>query len=67
MPKRPGEPECTWADISKIKKDIKWKPSIPFEGGVNEMISNIKDWKNAPLWDNNSIRKATNTWFKYLS
>ncbi len=67
LPKRPGEPECTWADISKIKREIKWKPSISFEDGVNEMISNIKDWKNAPLWDNSSIKKATSTWFKYLS
>lgn len=67
LPKRPGEPHCTWADISKIKREIKWKPSISFKHGVNKMLLNIKDWKNAPLWDNSSIKKATNTWFKYLS
>ena len=65
--KRPGEPTCTWADISKIKKHVKWKPLIPFEVGVKKMILNIKYWKNAPLWDNKSIKKATKTWFKYLS
>ena len=30
------------------------------------MLANINDWKNAPLWDKNSIDKATKTWFKYL-
>ena len=26
--KRPGEPDCTFADISKIKSDLNWKPEI---------------------------------------
>ena len=24
LPKRPGEPDCTWANISKAKKKLKW-------------------------------------------
>ena len=35
----------------KIKKQINWKPKISFETGVNEMLMNIKNWKNAPLWN----------------
>ena len=31
IPKRPGEPECTYADITKIKKDLAWKPKIKFK------------------------------------
>ena len=27
IPKRPGEPDCTWADIEKIVKDLGWKPN----------------------------------------
>lgn len=67
LPKRPGEPNCTWADIRKIKKDTKWKPKILFEDGIKEMLNNISNWKDAPLWDKKKIFKATKLWFKYLS
>ncbi len=67
LPKRPGEPDCTWANISKIKKQIGWKPEITFENGVKEMLNEIENWKNAPLWNKKNIKKATKTWFKYLS
>ena len=66
IPKRPGEPDITWADIRKIKREIKWKPKVSFEKGVNEMLQNINDWKNAPLWDTKSIKIATRLWFKYM-
>ena len=66
IPKRPGEPDCTWANINKIKKDLKWKPEISFEEGVSEMIKNIDHWKDAPLWNKKSIKNATKLWFKYL-
>lgn len=66
LPKRPGEPFVTWADISKIKKHTKWKPQIKFKNGVKEMLKNISDWKDAPLWNKNKISKATKLWFKYL-
>ena len=38
IPKRPGEPECTYADITKIKKDLAWKPKIKFKKGVELML-----------------------------
>ena len=67
IPKRPGEPKCTWANINKFKKEIRWKPTISFENGVNEMLDNIKNWKDAPLWDQKKIKQATKLWFKHLS
>jgi UDP-glucose 4-epimerase len=67
IPKRPGEPECTWADIAKIKKELAWKPEVSFEEGVAKIVANIDYWRNAPLWDPESIAKATRTWFEYLS
>jgi UDP-glucose 4-epimerase len=67
LPKRPGEPDCTWADISKINKDLGWAPRISFEQGVKKVLENIEYWRNAPLWDPQSIASATRTWFEMLS
>jgi UDP-glucose 4-epimerase len=66
IPKRPGEPDLTFADIGKIQKVLGWKPSVSFEDGVALMLEAIDSWKEAPVWDPEKIRKATETWFKYL-
>lgn len=66
IPKRPGEPDCTYADISKIQRDLGWAPEVSFEDGVAEILANINYWANAPLWDEGKIAEATKTWFKYL-
>ena len=66
MPKRPGEPDCTWADITKAKKILGWRPQVELEDGVNKLIDNISYWKNAPIWNKQSIRKATKKWFEHL-
>jgi UDP-glucose 4-epimerase len=67
IPKRPGEPDCTFADISKIKKMLGWKPKVNIEQGVKTMMSHINDWKDAPVWTPESINKATEDWFRYLT
>ncbi|MCC7367556.1 MAG: SDR family oxidoreductase [Chloroflexi bacterium] len=67
IPKRPGEPDCTWADISKIQRVLGWKPVVSFEDGVANMLRHIDDWKDAPVWTPDSIEKATETWFKFLT
>jgi len=67
IPKRPGEPECTWADITRITSDLGWKPKVSFEEGVARILADIDYWRNAPLWDADSIAKATRTWFQYLA
>jgi UDP-glucose 4-epimerase len=67
IPRRPGEPDCTWADITKIASELSWKPEVSFEDGVAKIVANIDYWKEAPLWDAESIAKATRTWFEYLS
>jgi UDP-glucose 4-epimerase len=67
IPKRPGEPDCTWADIARITSELDWKPQVSFEEGVAKIVADIQYWKNAPLWDPQSIAKATKTWFDYLS
>lgn len=67
IPERPGEPRCTWADISKITNDLGWKPLITLEEGVDELLQQISYWNDAPLWDPSSIEGATKAWFDYLS
>jgi len=67
IPRRPGEPDCTFADTSKIKKLINWTPRVSFVDGVKVMLDNIDLWKDAPLWDEKSIEKATKSWFEYKS
>mgnify|MGYP001498173309 CR=1 FL=1 len=66
IPKRPGEPDTTFADIKKIKKYLKWKPKVGIEEGVKEIINNIDYWKDAPVWTPETIKKATKEWFEKL-
>jgi len=66
IPKRPGEPDCTWADISAIRRELDWLPHISFEDGVNTMLQNIDYWSEAPVWDPASIADATRNWFAFL-
>lgn len=66
IPKRPGEPDSTFADIAKIKKDLKWSPKISIETGIGELLKNIDYWREAPVWTPDKIEKATSDWFKYL-
>tara|TARA_R110002110_G_scaffold376568_2_gene586590 strand:- start:96967 stop:97965 length:999 start_codon:yes stop_codon:yes gene_type:complete len=66
IPKRPGEPDVTWADISKISEELGWRPEVSFEEGVDRILANIDYWKNAPLWDPDSIASATKGWFEFM-
>lgn len=67
IPKRPGEPDITHADISKIQNELGWKATVPFDEGCKRMLDNIKYWENAPVWTPEKIADATKDWFKYLS
>lgn len=67
IPRRPGEPDCTWADISKVKKLLNWTPKVSFEKGVSNMLKEINYWSSAPVWTKENIAKATKDWFKYLN
>ena len=66
IPKRPGEPDCTFADITKIKNLLDWEPKVSLKEGVHRMLDNIDYWKDAPIWDKEKIKAATKDWFKYL-
>jgi len=66
LPKRPGEPDCTWADITKIQAELDWAPRVSFEEGVATMVDCIDYWRDAPVWDPKSIEVATRSWFALL-
>lgn len=66
IPKRPGEPDCTFADVSKIKDLLGWRAKVSFEEGVSRILSQIESFRDAPLWEPQSIKEATKTWFQYL-
>lgn len=66
IPRRPGEPDCTFADTEKITRLIGWKPSVTLEDGVARMLDVIDDWRDAPLWNEQTIATATADWFKHL-
>ncbi len=66
VPKRLGEPECTWADTHKIHERLGWAPWVSFEDGIARMLKAIDDWADAHVWTPESIEAATAEWFKYL-
>ena len=66
IPKRPGEPDRTFADIKKIKDTLGWEPKVSFEDGVKQTVAHIEDWRNSPVWTSDSISEVTSSWFTYL-
>jgi UDP-glucose 4-epimerase len=66
VPKRPGEPDRTHADIGKIQRHLGWRPKVSIEEGVGILLDHIEDWRQAPVWTPDSIEVATRDWFRYL-
>lgn len=67
VPKRPGEPDCTLADIDRAKRLLGYVPRMKFEDGVRIMLEHIDHWRTAPVWDPSSIAAATRAWFHNLA
>lgn len=66
IPKRPGEPDVTWADVSKIRSQLNWQGKVSIEEGVKIMLDHIDYWREAPVWTPEAIAEATSLWFKCL-
>lgn len=66
IPKRPGEPDCTLADIAKIRRLLGWEPRVSFEEGVRILLDNIDYWREAKVWTPDTIAEATKEWFEFL-
>jgi len=39
VPRHPADVLATWANISKAKKLLKWKPYTSFEDGLKNLVS----------------------------
>lgn len=66
VPKRPGEPDVTHADVAKAGRLLGWRAEVPFEAGVERVLADIEYWRAAPVWDQDSIAQATRAWFDQL-
>ena len=66
LPRRPGEPDITHADVREIQAALGWQARVPIEEGVRRMLAEIHHWKDAPVWTADGISRATASWFQYL-
>jgi UDP-glucose 4-epimerase len=66
IPKRPGEPDCTFADTARITEELGWKAEVSIESGVAKLMANLDYWRDAPVWTPDRIAEATEDWFKYI-
>ena len=66
IPRRPGEPDSTLADITSIRQLLGWQPQVSLEEGVKVMLDNIDYWRGSPVWTPECIEEATKDWFMYL-
>ena len=66
IPERPGEPKCTFANTSRVTRELAWRPRVSFEEGVQAMLAHIDYWREAPVWDPATIAVATREWFEHL-
>lgn len=67
IPKRPGEPDQTNADISLALEVLEWSAKVSVEEGVAKILSQPESWGDAPSWTSEEITHQTADWFKYLS
>ena len=44
-----------------------FKSKVSLEESVKILIEDMNYWQDAPIWEKNSIAKATEKWFKLLS
>jgi len=66
IPRRPGEPDVTFADTRKIQDKLGWYAKMPFDDGVKRMLDHIELYRDAPVWEPDAIAEATADWFRYL-
>jgi UDP-glucose 4-epimerase len=66
IPKRPGEPDVTFADTTRIRTLLGWAPKVSFEEGVGRVLACIEDWRDAPVWTSEAIEEKTRAWFEHL-
>ncbi len=67
IPKRPGEPDVTLADITKARTQLGYNPEVTLEEGLELVLSSLSSIRNLKGWTSSDILGATRAWFRYLS
>jgi len=67
IPKRPGEPDCTFADTTKIQKFLKWTPKSHLRKGLRRCSPTSSTGTTPLCGPPESIKEATKEWFHYLA
>lgn len=65
IPKRLGEPDCTFADTGKVEAVLGWKAKVTPEEDVARILENIDYWREAPVWMSEWIDVETKDRFRY--
>ena len=47
IPKRPGEPDCTYADITKARNELDYQPQVNIETGIKEFVKWYREMNQA--------------------
>ena len=47
----------TFAEIKKIKKELKWHPKITITKGINILLESLDYWKKAPVWTPKKLQR----------
>jgi len=67
IPERPGEPQATFADISKAETILGYRPVVNLEDGIELVKAKTDNSSNIKGWSEADIMAATSAWFKHLS
>lgn len=67
VPKRPGEPDLTHADPTAARERLGWQARVGIEEGVAHLLEEADWWRDAPVWEADTIEAATADWFKFLA
>ena len=54
------------SDWNQSFRMLGWKAKVSLEEGVQQMLDRLEDWRDAPVWNPETIQQATSKWFQCL-
>lgn len=66
IPERGGEPHTIYADNTRLI-NLGWKPKVSIEQGLEKMMDSLEYWKEAKIWEPDTIAEETKTWQRLLA
>lgn len=65
IPQRSGEPHCIYANNTRLEQ-LGWQPKVTIEEGISLMMENLNYWKDAKIWELETISEETKEWERCL-